>query len=100
MSELVRSEPAANSGSRSSLVQLPADASGRARSTARRAAYDAEEPSDGKAGPKLHPGLEMCPPPAVHSDLATLVALAVPDDQRATVRVKVGLVESEGLADA
>jgi hypothetical protein len=39
------------------------------------------------------------PRPAIHSDLAALIALTVADEQRATDRVEVGLVERERLAD-
>jgi hypothetical protein len=39
------------------------------------------------------------PGPAVHSDLAALIALAGADEQRAAIGVEVGLVERQRLAD-
>jgi hypothetical protein len=42
----------------------------------------------------------MQPSPAVHPDLAALVALAVADKQRTAIGVPIGLVERERLADS
>jgi len=44
-------------------------------------------------------GIDVLPGPAVHADLATLVALAMADDHRSRASVEVGLGERERLAD-
>jgi hypothetical protein len=100
VAKLMWREPATNARRLSGVVQLGADSGGRARLAARRASQNAEQRAGRQGSSELEPGLEVCPCPAVHPDLAPLVALAVLYEYSAAVEVQVGLVQREGLADS
>jgi hypothetical protein len=75
--QLMRREPATHSGGNRGVVKLFTDAGRRARPAACRPTHDAEQPSDRQGPTRLQPWFEVRPRPAVHADLAALVALAV-----------------------
>lgn len=60
---------------------------------------NAEQRPHRKPGALLEPPVELAPGPGVHPDLAPLVALPVPNDQRTGLAIQVGLEEGERLAD-
>jgi hypothetical protein len=64
-----------------------------------RAMDNAEQRAGRELDPELLPGLDLLPRPAVHPDLATLVALAMAHQHGAATRVEVGLSERERFAD-
>lgn len=64
-----------------------------------RAVDHAQQRVDREPDAQLLPGIDVLPGPAVHADLATLVALAMADDHRSRASVEVGLGERERLAD-
>ena len=97
--QLMRREPAAAPGRNRGVVELSADASRCARPAACRSAQDAEKSSDRQGRPHLEPRREVRPRPAIHTDLAALIALAMADEQRAAFGIEVGLVERERFAD-
>jgi hypothetical protein len=89
----------AHSGSLGRAVQSAADPCRGARAAARRAAPNAKQSADRKVRAQLAPPSKLRPAPAVHPDLAALTAFATSDQERAAVRVEVGLGERERLAD-
>jgi hypothetical protein len=99
MAQLMRrkSTPDARCGGGSSQLAargrlLPSPAGGRT-------VNHAQQRADGQPDAQLLPGFELLPRPAVHPDLATVVAFAVADKHGAAAGVEVGLGERERLAD-
>jgi hypothetical protein len=78
---------------------LLADTGRRARPPARWSADDAEQASDRQTGAQAEPWFEMGPCPAVHSDLAPLIALSAANEQSPSHRIEVCFVERECFAD-
>jgi hypothetical protein len=99
VAELMRREPAPDPGGHGGVVQLGADSGRSEWPPACRAAQEAEQPAGRQFPAEFEPWVEVRPCPAVHPDLAALLALAVADEQRAAAWVEVGLVEGEPLAD-
>jgi len=60
---------------------------------------DAQQRANRKPTPKLHPGHQLRPGPAIHADFATPAALAVANENRAARAVEIGLGEVESLTD-
>jgi hypothetical protein len=83
VSQLVRREPAANSGFASGVAKLRSDPSGSARPTARRSSEHTEQRVYRKRGSEHEPRLELLPCPAVHPDLTPLTTLATADQHSA-----------------
>jgi hypothetical protein len=99
MAELVGGEPSAGAGRRGGSVQLLASGGGLPMPSGGRAVDHAQQRADRQLASGLEPGLELCPRPAVHVDLAALAALAFADEDRAPVLVQVALLQSERLTD-
>jgi hypothetical protein len=60
---------------------------------------DAEQRADRELPSDLEPWVELLPCPAVHSDLASLAAFAVPDEHRSARFFQVALLERESFTD-
>jgi hypothetical protein len=59
----------------------------------------AEQRADRECGSDLEPGSELVPSPLVHSDLASLTALAAAHQDRTPHGVEIAFGQAEALAD-
>jgi hypothetical protein len=97
--ELMRCEPTPDLCRSRGAMELRSDPGRAAAAPARGSVQDAEERTDRQALAQLNPWLQLLPGPAVHTNLAALAALSVPNEDRASNKVKVGLSERERFAD-
>jgi hypothetical protein len=99
VAQVTRREQALHSGTSGRVVQLYPDSGWRPRPPKGGPAQDAEQRTDRKRGAQRQPGSELLPGPAVHPDLAALVAFATADQPRAPIAVKITFGQREGFAD-
>lgn len=100
VTELVRREPAPHPRSGGEIAELDPDPGGRPGPTADWTVDHAGQRTDRQPLTLGHPGAEPLKAPLVHADLPPATALAVADEDRATVRVEITLAERERLLDA
>jgi hypothetical protein len=99
VSQLVRREATPHASLRSRAPQLLPDARRRQRPPAGSTIDDAEQRTDGHLDTVGKPRAKQLPSPLIHPDLTALIALAVPNEDRAAIGVKVALGQRESLAD-
>jgi hypothetical protein len=95
VAELVRGEAAPNAGAGPSTTQVVAGRGVRPVPSARRAGDDAEQRADREPESCLEPRVQVLPAPCIHSDLAAVVLLSLPNEQRAAPRFEIGFGERE-----
>ena len=98
--QLMRREPSSNSGLGGCGVELRPDAGGCPWAAAGRAAEHAEQRAGRQRFPHAEPRVELLPRPPVHAEFPALAALAVTDQDGASIRVYVALVQRECFADS
>jgi len=99
VAELVRSEPAPDARGGGEVTELGARGGGRPRPAAGGSVDHAQQRTDRQRDAVRQPRVELLKAPLVHPGLASLIALAMADQQRASALVDVGLAQRERFRD-